>query len=195
MAETKRRPGRPARAAKEAATVAEPETMVAEEAEVASGPIRADVRQPMRKPLGSRKRLDVSHLENDPRFRGKKLGWFNNEAGRIPQLMSQGWEPVKGDAYQSVWQPGAKETSQTDSVVMAPVGIGREGLPINAILMMIDEDIYDDIQSMKEEHLDNIDMSLRQGRTGELGTSEQGVKTYAPDTGFAGEKGFTVRNE
>lgn len=160
-----------------------------------TGQVREPLRNPSRKPLGSRRRLDVSHIENDPRYANKKLGWYNNEGGRIQQLMQQGWEPVRGDAYQSVWQHDAKDTSQTDSVISAPVGIGREGQPINAILMMIDRDIYDEIQGMKEDHLGTIERSLRQGATKELGTSEQGVKTYAPETGVGQDKGFTVRNE
>lgn len=148
----------------------------------------------IRKPLDVARRLDFDHLLQDPKFLGKRLALFNNEAGEIERRIRQGWDPVKGDAYQSVWRPDVDKRSQSESIVSVPVGIGREGQPIDAILMMIDEDLYDEIQKYKQARIDDTDRALRKGSTRALGTAEDGLETYAPFTS-GNDRGLSIKNE
>lgn len=159
--------------------------------------VQSPQEQPVRKPTRQRqkKQLDVSHIVSDPKYAGKKFGIFNNEGGQIQRLIREGWEPVKGEAFQAVWNPDANQTSQQDSIVKFPVGITRHSDSTEAILMMIDAEIWEEYSRQDQQQVDDIDRAMRQSQTAteQLGTAEKGLETYSPYTGTGTERGMSVK--
>jgi hypothetical protein len=101
--------------------------------------------------------------------------WENDEKGKVQMRESQGWEVVRGSYMDGKWQPGGVEA--LGSVVSQPVGSGETTHSMNAVLMVIPREWYEELLDEQKAHNQQVENSLRRGSThGEV--SPDG--TYAP---------------
>ncbi len=144
---------------------------------------------------GSRKKMDLSHLEEQNP--DKVFRWMNNEQGRIQSAMQLGWEVVtEGNDHSGEWRPDVdKSTSTTESsVTRMPVGLLRTVDAGEAIAMMIDKEIFQELRVIEEEHIQDMDRALKGGAAGANDDDVKGVQTYAAETA-SGSRGFEVQTE
>lgn len=88
--------------------------------------------------------------------------WENNEKGKIKMREDNGWEVVRGDFLDGSWQPGEKSLN-TGSVYSIPVGLGETTSNLEAVLMMIPIEWWEeDLKAQKEEY-QKVENSLRRG--------------------------------
>lgn len=101
----------------------------------------------------------------------------NDEKDNIAVRVSRGWEVVRGVVgNDGKWQPG-NQHSNIGSVYSIPVGQGQTRSDMQAVLMMLPRDWYEEDCRAQEEHNRQIMNSLRRG------SSNQEINpdgTYAP---------------
>ena len=129
---------------------------------------RADIlaeKRQRRKPLAS---ADVLKMNEEDKKKGYTYRFVNDEEGRIFKFEEAGWDKVTGDIQTK--DPSVGDTSQMGSVVRRPVGGG-----INAVLMCIENELYEEDQQAKEnkiaETANEIDKFLK---------SETGTEAVLP---------------
>lgn len=130
-----------------------------------------------RKSMSKSLTTDVSHLKNDPKHTGCTFRWVNNEAGRVQKFINEGWEVVEGDASPGIWRPN-EETVKSDSgsVTSIPVGPGRTVDAMDAILMKISIERFNEMEAQKTEMRNARDRALQQhGALADV----SGIETYA----------------
>ena len=170
------------------------------QAKAAAG-LPSDKKKAIRKYIGKNQKMQTiaEHFQSDPKYKNKVLGWFNDEGGEIHRKMQIGWTPVQGEAFQSVWNKGAEDSSQKTSYVTMNVGMTRHSDSTEAVLMCIDKDIYEEIKAVKQEDVHKIERSLKGGKTSHLGNGEredsEDLQTYAPYTGVGNERGYSEQPE
>lgn len=127
-------------------------------------------------PLGSPlKKLTASNIPA-----GKVARWFNDKPGRLDAALDGGYEFVR-DPKVKTGEGAADGNEDLGSMVSKVVGSEDSGTPIRAYLMIIDKELYEEDQSLKSEHLDKIDASIRGGKV----QNTLGSKGYIPDGGIS----------
>lgn len=150
-----------------------------------------DTRDSGRVPLGSQPRLEVPQYIKD-KYPDCTFRWINNEHGRIDQARKAGFIPVEGEGLTSIWNPNkndADRASQVGSVMMQPVGIGRSSDAISAVLMRQKLKYFQEDRKYESDKVREIEKSLKRGQTDGIGTTEDGVDTYAPNVSRGGPDG------
>lgn len=122
--------------------------------------------RPKRTPVGQRNILTTDQRP------GYVRRWVNDVDGRLAMFEEAGYEAVRTPTQ--VGDPAAGNASQVGSVVRKPVGGG-----VDAVLMEIPVEYYDEDQAAKEQH-------LKAGEGGLLGE--------AKGAGYYGE-GVRVKRE
>lgn len=100
----------------------------------------------------------------------------NDEKGKIQIRESRGWEVVKGCLVDGVWHPGGNSMN-SGSVYSIPVGQGETKHDLQAVLMALPEEWYQDDIKAQEEASREARNALRRG------SNNQDVNpdgTYAP---------------
>lgn len=149
---------------------------------------RSGEQREVRKPLRQRLRTDFSHLEKV--YPNKCFRLFNNEMGNIQKALLDGWEPVEGASYQSVWRSDANKPTQQGDYVRIPVGLGRTENSMEAVLLMIDKDRFIELQEPLYEHRRDVKASLKRGKA----QSDERIATYAPNLPSGGV-GFEQKSD
>lgn len=104
-------------------------------------------------------RRDVLTVKNkDPEY---EYRWVNDVEGRIQDYMSAGWELAKGD--EEIARKGIADPLPSGSVKRKPVGGGVE-----AVLMRIYKDWYDEDQTRKADYVNQIERSQMADTLGKL---------------------------
>lgn len=112
-----------------------------------------------------------SKLSVDVEIEGYHLRWINDEPGRIFQAEQAGYQFVE-----------PKEVGRTDEGTRVQVLAGdqKNGSPLFAYLMKIPLEFYFEDQKTASEQLDEIDRSIRGGRTDGLTANR-----YVPEGGIS----------
>ncbi len=110
-------------------------------------PDRSMSGHPKRIPVGTRNKLTA------PENPGFKRRWVNDVDGRVQMFLEAEYKIVTQPT--EVGDPNAAEATQLGSVVRKPVGGG-----VNAVLMEIDQDWYNEDQLAKEQRLKGGEKSL-----------------------------------
>lgn len=86
--------------------------------------------------------------------------WENDEKGQVQIRESRGWEVVKGSFVDGAWSPGQNGSGNVYSI---PVGQGETKSDIQAVLMALPVEWYeDDLRSQEEQNRQTMN-SLRRG--------------------------------
>lgn len=126
-------------------------------------------RRKIRADLGADK--DIMKAPDVPGF---VLRWVNDElrggTNRVNKLKSLGWEVYGGEEPEVSPPNEVAESNITlgDGAIMA-VGTDRDGHPMNAVLMMIPEDIYQMDQDLKEEEIRSTEEGIFEQGDGQEG--------------------------
>jgi hypothetical protein len=103
--------------------------------------------------------------------------WENDEKAKIQAREARGWEVVRGVVgNDGKWQPGNQHTN-IGSVLSIPVGQGETRSDMQAVLMCLPREWYEDDCRAQEEQNRQIMNSLRRG------SNNQDINpdgTYAP---------------
>lgn len=102
--------------------------------------------------------------------------WENDEKGKVQIRENRGWEVVRGNLVDGTWQPGCRDTNLGNAIRM-PVGQGETTSNLEAVLMMLPREWYEDDCRAQEEANRQLENSLRRG------SNSQDVNpdgTYAP---------------
>lgn len=107
----------------------------------------------------NRKRLNGAHdvLAVTGIPRGYVGRWVNDEKDRIYRFLEAGWEfltshgVVIGDR---TIDTSTEEGKSQGSVVSRRVGMTPEGRPLEAFLLVIEEEFYEDDQRLKQKRID-----------------------------------------
>lgn len=101
--------------------------------------------RPKRTPLHKKRLLDAKQRP------GYVRRWVNEEVGAIDMYLDAGWQPVVGDEDAS--DKRAQTESKLGSVVRRVVNRDPNASAKTAILMEIPEDIYNEVQAMKQDDI------------------------------------------
>jgi hypothetical protein len=102
--------------------------------------------------------------------------WENDEKGKVQIRESRGWEIVRGNLADGKWQEGNRDMN-LGNVLRIPVGPGETKSDLEAVLMMLPLEWYEDDCRAQEEANRQLENSLRRG------SNSQDVNpdgTYAP---------------
>ncbi len=102
--------------------------------------------------------------------------WENDEKGKVELRVANGWEVVKGQMHDGIWHPGNDSTNM-GSVYSMPVGPGSSGQPMQAVLLCIPSEWYQEDVKAQEEYNRQVRNSLRRGSNPNEVNSDG---TYAP---------------
>ena len=110
-----------------------------------------------------------------------ELQWINNEGGEIERVIHEyGAEPVEGKGTAGAWAPDGTST-QTSSTMMRPVGRGRNLDAIDAVLMAIPRDVWEDEKEARRERKQQKTQALKKGVNQSGATGDTSGGTYAPE--------------
>lgn len=151
-----------------------------------------NIRKPIRKRGG---RLDFSHIEE--KHPELKFCLMNNESSRISQAMMEGWIPFKDENsknYDRVidFSKDTDQTSQKGGVVRRPVGPGREEASIEAVLMCIGKDEFEEIKQLEYDQIADKKETLKSGALPTQEENVSGLNHYAPKLPN-GERGYSEK--
>lgn len=109
-----------------------------------------------RKPLAGD---DILKMKEEDKRKGYRYRFVNDHEGRVQRFEDAGWDTVGGTVQTKT--PQAGDPSQMGTVVRRPVGGGR-----HAVLMRIEQELYDEDQKVKQDKIDKtvneIDKFLKQ---------------------------------
>jgi len=89
---------------------------------------------------------DVLKMKEEDKKAGYHYRFVNDHEGRIQRFEEAGWDAVKGNVETK--DPQAGDPSQMGSVVRRPVGGGNY-----AVLMRIEQELYDEDQKTKQDEV------------------------------------------
>jgi len=130
--------------------------------------------------LKKKKRVPVSGAErNVLTVQRKEPGFMyrfvNNVEDRIQRFLDAGYEPVTREQAGAVGDSRVDTSQGTSSVVEKGVGGGKK-----AILMRIPEEFYKEDQQVKQDHVDQLEASMRREATkdryGKLDVTSSGAR-------------------
>lgn len=124
--------------------------------------------RPKRTPL-HKKRLLEAHQK-----KGFVRRWVNEEVGAIDMYLEAGWTPVEGDGDAS--DKRAQTESNLGSVVRRVVNRDPNASAKTAVLMEIPEDIYNEVQAMKQEDIAEKEASFDPSKRGQHGADYGNMK-------------------
>lgn len=106
--------------------------------------------------------------------------------GRLDKFLAGGWSFVQQDALEEKASGALKVTTREglDSRVSQVVGSHKDNRPMTGYLMEIPEELYEEDQAAKMEHIDDLEASLRQGTDADGGASPGKDGRYVPSTGI-----------
>ena len=106
--------------------------------------------------------------------------------GRVDKFLAGGWSFVQQDALEESPASTLKVTTREglDSRVSQVVGSHKDNRPMTGYLMEIPEELYDEDQAVKMEHIDNLEAGLRQGADADGGAGPGKDGRYIPSTGI-----------
>jgi len=106
--------------------------------------------------------------------------------GRLDKFLAGGWSFVQQDALEESPLGTLKVTTREglDSRVSQVVGSHKDNRPMTGYLMEIPEELYDEDQAVKMEHVDNLEAGLRQGADADGSTGPGKDGRYVPSTGI-----------
>jgi hypothetical protein len=119
-----------------------------------------------RVPVGTRNKLTAPERE------GFVRRFVNDTDGRLPMFEDAGYTPVRVPTQ--VGDPAAGNASQVGSVVRKPVGGG-----VDAVLMEIPKEWYDEDQLAKEQRLKEKEQSLLKEAVA-AGAEGEGIRIQRP---------------
>lgn len=105
--------------------------------------------------------------------------------GRLDKFLAGGWSFVQEDALEEKASGALKITTREglDSRVSQVVGSHKDNRPMTGYLMEIPEELYDEDQAVKMEHIDALEASLRQGADADGGGPGKDGR-YIPSAGI-----------
>jgi len=138
-------------------------------------------------------RLDFSYITD--KHPDKVFVLMNNEGGRIAEAMYDGWTPWKdedGINFERVidFDRQTDIASKKGGVVRRPVGAGREEASIEAVLMCIDKDKFNEIKQQEYDFIRDKKVALKKGVPSGNKSDVEGLKHYAPNLDDGG-KGYS----
>ena len=104
-------------------------------------------------------------LMRAPTVPGKVFRWVNVQlrggVNRVESLKKKGWELYDGDHVEVAAPNGVTEANVSEgSGGTMVVGLGSDGKPLHAVLMYINEDIYQVDQELKHEAIREQERAL-----------------------------------
>ena len=100
-----------------------------------------------------------------PSAPGKVRRWMNDAGGRLAMAQQGGYEFVTDDGLKIGDTNIGSGNMDLGSRVSRPVGTTADGKPLNAYLMEIDEDLYNEDQATKAAQIKAVDDQIRHGNT------------------------------
>ena len=97
---------------------------------------------------------DVMTVAGVPR--GFVARWVNDEKDRLYKYQQAGWEFLtdKGITVGDRTIDSANSETDNGNLVTLRVGMGRDGRPVEAYLMVIEEEFYEEDQAYKQRQID-----------------------------------------
>jgi hypothetical protein len=128
-----------------------------------------------RKPFGSQQQKLAW-----PPIEGFHLHWFNEEPGRIERAKEAGYEHVVDADGKSVHRI---------------VGVGRDNKGMNAYLMKLPQDWYDEDMAIEQQKPDAVDKSIEHGEVEgkHLSKDDKGNHFYVGAQGIKLNRGLQIR--
>lgn len=106
--------------------------------------------------------------------------------GRLDRFLAGGWSFVQQDDLEEkasgTLKAGTREG--VDSRVSQVVGTHKDNRPMTGYLMEIPEELYEEDQAVKMEHIDSLEAGLRQGSDADGGTGPGKDGRYVPSAGI-----------
>ncbi|MGI9250213.1 MAG: hypothetical protein ACR2PR_03320 [Pseudohongiellaceae bacterium] len=170
----------------------QPDTAAAAEIErkpMAEGAPQDEGSQFGRKPLGQPRNLDADPYMRE--YPDKQLMWVNEIGGDVQRWINAGAEPVpmkiaKDRVFEGI-------TDVHESKWVRAIGGEEGGNPFWVYLLMIDPEIYDDVQLRPErERQEAIHAAMHGGR--DQSDTKSGLQSYAPNLP-TGDRGLSVAQE
>ena len=106
--------------------------------------------------------------------------------GRLDKFLAGGWSFVQQDDLEEKASGALKAATREglDSRVSQVVGTHKDNRPMTGYLMEIPEELYEEDQALKMEHIDSLEAGLRQGSDAD-GSGRAGKDgRYVPSTGI-----------
>lgn len=110
---------------------------------------------------------------------GKKRRWINDVGGRLDMAQQGGYEFVT-DSNLQIGEAGTDGNQDLGTRISRVVGTREDGQPMQAYLMEIDEDLYNEDQAAKARKLDEVDNEIRRGNI----KREKNDARYIPKEGI-----------
>jgi len=110
--------------------------------------------------------------------RGFNYRWFNDDHGRIAAAQAAGYEFVEDEDAKA---ERAGTNAESDTRISFPAGTRRDGKPMNAYLMKIREEFYNEDQAAKQASVDEIDAAIVGGKLAESDDESR----YVPKGGIS----------
>ncbi len=170
-------------------------------AQRAASQIDGDGGRTRRKFIGRKPKLDVSYFYDlyPSIFGGMVLRWVNDENAEVQRMEREDWIQVKLDGAQKFSERvNALDGSKQSSVVMVSAGPGKNHDHIYAILMMKDEEFFnEDERQYQRDQYDAQTRSLKGGSvSGQDGERVDNAKDgfYAPKIS-GGVEGMSIKKQ
>lgn len=121
-----------------------------------------------------------------PRREGYARRVVCDRHGRLDKFLAGGWSFVQQDALEESPTGALKVTTREglDSRVSQVVGSHKDHRPMTGYLMEIPDELYDEDQAVKMEHIDALEAGLRQGTDADGSAGPGRDNRYIPSTGI-----------
>lgn len=122
-------------------------------------------------------RTKVQDLRNSMAIDGELIGegyvarWVNDEPGRIDNYLLRGWEFVQENGVDDVGEGSESSNNGIATAISQHAGTSKANRSMNAYLMRIEKELYDEGESAKQVEVDKIDDAL-QRQTGTFGVEQ-----------------------
>lgn len=117
-----------------------------------------------RKGSGRKARVPLNAMQQKMQVKHKNPNfvdrWFNDDHGRLQAAQQAGYEFVEDE---DVKAERAGTNAESDARVSIHAGTRRDGSPMNAYLMRIPKEYYDEDQAAKQAVVDETDKAIRGG--------------------------------
>lgn len=146
--------------------------------------------------LNRKKRIDTSIYED--KYPGKKFCVINDMDGDVQKYIDAGFEPVKSANRTDREFKGLTDRN-TGEWVKWVVGTSDAGVALDAYLLMIDKDMYQQIitgplKARNHEIQQAMGLAARNGEAGADARDGAKVETYAPNLPTGGQ-GFDMETQ
>lgn len=124
--------------------------------------------------VDARFKLSVDPALKDPNY---VYCWMNDDGGNLEQMVADDWDPVTKSGYDVSDIPEDKRDDPHNSIITRPVGPGKTGQPINAVLCRKHRDWHEADLKEEQSELDAVEEQIKRG---EIGGKVQ--EAYVPGT-------------